>query len=119
MKKLRIGGRDFVLAFNMLTLDQIDEDNGGSADLKQYAEKHFSNPRAITRALPTILKANNEDVPDERWFKSNMTGGMAAAVTAAVMSEFISSMRMEMEGEEDEEYDEVLAEIQKKDRADG
>lgn len=119
MKKLRIADRTFILDFNMLTLDEIDEENGGSVDLKQYAETHFSNPRAIAGALPTILRANNEDVPNERWFKSHMTGGMATAVTAAVMSEFIASMRMETESGEDEEYDEVLSEIQKKDRADG
>lgn len=119
MRKLNIGGRSFVLAFNMLTIDQIDAACGKDEDLQSYVKKNFASPKNVPAVLPVVLSANNEDVPDERWFKQRMTMGQAAAIAPILMDEFISSMTMETESDESYEKDEVLEEIRKKDKADG
>lgn len=119
MRKLTIGGRSFDLSFNMLTIDQIDAACGKDEDLQSYVKKNFASPKNVPAVLPVVLSANNEDVPDERWFKQHMTMGQAAAIAPILMDEFISSMAMETESDESYEKDEVLDEIRKKDKADG
>lgn len=119
MRNLIIGGRSFVLAFNMLTIDRIDEACGKGTDLQTYVGKNFTDPKKTPSVLPVVLSANNPDTPDGNWFKAHMTMGQATAVSKILMDEFISSMAMETETDEDYEKDEVLDEIRKKDRADG
>lgn len=119
MRKLFIGGRSFDLSFNMLTIDQIDAACGKDEDIQIYVKKYFTSPKTVPAVLPVVLSANNEDVPDERWFKQHMTIGQTAAIAPILMEEFIASMSMETESDESYEKDEVLEEIQKKDRAGG
>ena len=119
MRNLIIGGRSFVLAFNMLTIDKMDEACRKDVDLQTYVTKNFANPKKIPSVLPVVLSANNPDTPDDNWFKTHMTMGQAAAFSKILMDEFIASMAMETENDEDYEKDEVLDEIRKKDRADG
>lgn len=119
MRNLIIGGRSFVLAFNMLTIDQMDAACGKDTDLQTYVGRNFAGPKKIPEVLPVVLFANNPDTPDETWFKQHMTMGQAAAVAQILMDEFISSMQMETEANAEYEKDEVLDEIRKKDRADG
>ena len=119
MRNLIIGGRSFVLAFNMLTIDKMDEACGKDTDLQTYVAKNFTDTKKTPSVLPVVLSANNPDTPDENWFKAHMTMGQATTVSKILMDEFILSMAMETENDEDYEKDEVLDEIQKKDRADG
>lgn len=119
MKNLIIGGRSFVLAFNMLTIDKMEEACGKGSDIQTYVGKNFASAKKIPSVLPVVLFANNPETPDENWFKAHMTMGQAVSVSKILMDEFISSMAMETETDEDYEKDEVLDEIRKKDRADG
>ena len=119
MRNLIIGGRSFVLDFNMLTIDKMDEACGKGSDIQAYVGKNFASAKKIPSVLPVVLSANNPDTPDENWFKTHMTMGQAATVSKILMDEFILSMAMETENDEDYEKDEVLDEIRKKDRADG
>lgn len=119
MRNLIIGGRTFVLDFNMLTIDKMDEACGKGTGLQAYVGKNFADAKKIPSVLPVVLSANNPETPDENWFKAHMTMGQAVTVSKVLMDEFISSMAMETETDEDYEKDEVLEEIRKKDRADG
>lgn len=119
MKKIVIGGRSFDLIMNMLTVDKIDEACAEGEDIQAYVQKNLSDYKKIPDMLPVLLSANNDDVPDAKWFKRNMTMGMAAHFAQLIMQEFISAMAMETNEEDDGPIDVGLREIRKKEKADG
>lgn len=119
MKKINVGGRTFDLIFNMLTVDQIDEACAEGEDLQAFLQKNITDYKKLPDVLPILLCANNADVPDAKWFRRNMTIGMAAHFAREVMSEFVSAMRMESEQEEEGPIDVGLRELRKKGKADG
>lgn len=118
MQRIIVGGRSFDLIMNMLTVDKIDEACAEGEDIQAYIQKNLSGYKKIPDMLPVLLSANNDEVPDAKWFKHNMTMGMAVNFGQLIMQEFISAMRMETEQEDEGPIDVGLRELRKKETAD-
>lgn len=119
MQRIIVGGRSFDLIMNMLTVDKIDEACAEGEDIQTYIQKNLSDYKKIPDIMPVLLSANNDDVPDVKWFKRNMTMGMAANFAQLIMQEFISAMAMETNEEDEGPIDVGLRELRKKEKADG
>ncbi len=124
MRKLNIGNRTFLLRFDMLTIEEMEKEvdwEQGKTFL-DFAQENFRDFRQLYHVLPVILRANNQNTPDEKWFKSalkNAEIGFVMNLSRILMEEFTKAMTMETDTKNNEPVDLVLDEIRKKDKADG
>lgn len=124
MRALTIGNRTFLLRFDMLTIEEMEKevDSEQGETFLDFAKENFRDFRKAHHALPVILRGNNQNTPDEKWFKSalkNVEIGSIINLSKIIMEEFTKAMEMETDEKNDAPVDLVLDEIRKKDKADG
>lgn len=124
MRALTIGDRTFLLRFDMLTIEEMEKevDREQGKTFLDFAQENFRDFRQVHHALPVIFRANNQNTPDEKWFKSalkNVEIGSIINLSKIIMEEFTKAMTMETDEKNDAPVDLVLDEIRKKDKADG
>ena len=121
---LKVGGRSFALAFTLDALCEMQDaiPNFDMSRLSEYVKTPdgLLNMLTIMARQGELLEGRTLDV-DRSWFGLHLSPApqRMARVQIALLNALAEGMRMDTEEDEESETDEVLANLKKKETADG